>query len=62
MNRFKARIAAFLVVSAATTVFFGGSPALASDSCHPFPEAYCNTITYLNNCVFWQPPAEYCDS
>lgn len=57
----KARIVLLVAVAAALNVF-AAAPAPAADSCHPMPQAYCNTITYLNDCVFWPPPAEYCDS
>ncbi len=61
MNRLETRIVLLLAVATASSVFTA-SPASAADSCHPMPEAYCNTLTYLNDCVFWPPPAEYCDS
>jgi hypothetical protein len=61
VNGIKTRISLLIAAAAFSSVFVVASPA-AADSCHPMPEAYCNTITYLNDCVFWPPPAEYCDS
>lgn len=61
MDRMKTRIALLVAVAAAGGVLVA-PPARAADSCHPMPEAYCNTIRYLNDCIFWPPPAEYCDS
>ncbi|HYP23927.1 MAG TPA: hypothetical protein VEV43_10155 [Actinomycetota bacterium] len=61
MDRIKRRIALCLAASALASVGMA-APASAGDSCHPLPQAYCNAIQYLNDCVFWPPPAEYCDN
>lgn len=61
MDRIKARIAVFLAVAAASSVFVMGAPARASE-CHPMPEQYCNTMNWLQDCVFRRPPADWCDA
>ena len=60
MDRIKTRIALLLAVVAAAGVFTA-SPAPAAGTCHPMPQVYCNWIQWLNDCVFWPPPADYCN-
>ncbi len=62
VDRTKVRIASVLATAALASGIFVASPARAAETCHPLPQVYCNVITYLNDCVFWPPPAEYCDS
>ena len=66
VDRFKARVASFLVVSALTTVFLAGSPARAADACDPLPEAVCNSENWVKECVVWivkyGHAADHCDS
>lgn len=61
MDRIKTRIVLLLAVGAASSVLTA-SPASAADTCHPMPQAYCNAIQYLNDCVVWHPHAEYCNN
>lgn len=62
MDRIKVRIASVLATAALASGIFAASPASAAETCHPFPQAYCSAIQYLNDCVVWHPHAEYCNN
>ena len=61
VDRTKVRIVSALATVALASGIFAAAPARAAETCHPLPQVYCNTIQYLNDCVFWPPHAEYCN-
>ena len=54
VDRIKRRIALCLAASALASVFMAAPAAAADDSCYPYPEQYCNTMTWVIECVWWR--------
>jgi hypothetical protein len=52
VDRTKRRIALCLAASALASAFMV-APAAADDSCYPYPEVYCNTMSWVIECVWW---------
>ena len=66
MDRIKARIALLLAAMAVSSIFVAAPAARAADSCHPYPEQYCNTMNWYYRCVvgpiIYQSPDPWCAS
>ncbi len=51
MDRIRFRIVLLVALSALSSIFVA-SPAQASASCHPMPDAVCETPQWVYDCVY----------